>query len=54
MVSAGKTRGPADVDEFSASNRDIAARSRYKHLRRRACGGDRSDIEKRIPLLSES
>lgn len=53
MVSAGNVKGPLDGDAFRASNRDMAARSRYIHVRRRPCGGDRSDMENRMPLLPD-
>lgn len=53
MTFCGNVKGPFEGDVLSASNRDMPARSRYKHLKRRVCGGDRSEMENRIPLLYE-
>lgn len=51
ITSGGNTKGPLEDDVLRASNREMAARSRYRHLRRRVFGGDRSEIENRMPLL---
>jgi hypothetical protein len=49
IVSLGKSNdGP-----LKASNNEMEARSRYMHFSNRARGGDRSEMEKRMPLLEE-
>ena len=51
MVESGMTPGSFGDRERWASYRDIAARSRYTVGKRRWVGGDRSVMEKRMPLL---
>jgi hypothetical protein len=52
MVFFEKWKGwESGVDSWRASYNEIPARSRYTQCSRRLRGGERSDIEKRMPLL---
>lgn len=53
IVSGGKVRGSeaAVEEELRASKREMPARSRYIGRSNRVCGGVRSEMEKRMPLL---
>ena len=53
MVSEGKTKAPLgpSAEELRASKSEMAARSLYTDFSSLARGGERSDMEKRMPLL---
>lgn len=51
MVGSGMGTGSLDVVVYCASYKDIAARDKYSVGKMRAVGGERSVMEKRIPLL---
>lgn len=51
LVESGMMPGSLEDCERWTSYRDIAARSRYTVGRMRCVGGERSVMEKRMPLL---